>query len=126
MTSRQKKRQIKRLSQVEDIMGLFSKKNNSEDTAENAAENADELSGNANAVENTCPIVATKETLVNDLIDYDIEIARFFFDIGMYCVGCPASYGESVEDACAVHGVDADELIEKINEYITSKNTEEQ
>ncbi|MCD7712113.1 MAG: DUF1858 domain-containing protein [Firmicutes bacterium] len=71
-------------------------------------------------------MVATKETLVNDLIDYDIEIARFFFDIGMYCVGCPASYGESVEDACTVHGVDADELIEKINEYITSKNTEKQ
>lgn len=122
MTSRPKKRQIKRLSHVEDIMSLFSKKNNSEYTADNA----DELSGAAHAVENTDSMVATKETLVNDLIDYDIEIARFFFDIGMYCVGCPASYGESVEDACAVHGVDADELIEKINEYIASKNTEKQ
>ena len=47
----------------------------------------------------------------------------FFFEMGMHCLGCPASRGESIEDACAVHGVDADELVEKINNFLKdSKN----
>ncbi|MBQ4146236.1 MAG: DUF1858 domain-containing protein, partial [Clostridia bacterium] len=45
----------------------------------------------------------------------------FFFGIGMHCLGCPSASGESVEQACQVHGVDADELIEKINNYLESK-----
>ena len=41
--------------------------------------------------------------------------------IGMHCLGCPASRGESLEEACMVHGVSADELVKKINEHIASK-----
>ena len=63
----------------------------------------------------------TKDTLIGDILDYDVETARFFFEIGMHCLGCPASRGESVEDACAVHGVDCDVLISRINEYLASK-----
>ncbi|MBQ5320789.1 MAG: DUF1858 domain-containing protein, partial [Oscillospiraceae bacterium] len=38
--------------------------------------------------------------------------------MGMHCLGCPSARGESIEDACAVHGVDADELVEKIKAHI--------
>ena len=63
----------------------------------------------------------TKTTLIGDILDFDVETARFFFEIGMHCLGCPHSRGESVEDACAVHGTDADELVKKINDYLESK-----
>ena len=50
-----------------------------------------------------------------------IYTAVFFFEIGMHCLGCPASRGESIEEACQVHGTDADELVEKINAFLAEK-----
>ena len=64
----------------------------------------------------------TKQTLIGDILDYEPETAQLFFAIGMHCLGCPASRGESVEDACAVHGTDADALIAQINRFLESKN----
>ena len=66
-------------------------------------------------------MTVTKESLIGDVLDYDIETAQFFFEIGMHCLGCPASRGESIEDACAVHGTDADALVKTINDYLASK-----
>ena len=63
----------------------------------------------------------TKDSIVGDVLDYDSETAQFFFEIGMHCLGCPASRGESIEMACAVHGQDADLLVDKINEFLASK-----
>ena len=63
----------------------------------------------------------TKETLIGAILDYDVNTAKFFFEIGMHCLGCPHSRGESIEDACRVHGTNADELVAKINEYLESK-----
>lgn len=63
----------------------------------------------------------TKETLIGDILDFDVETAQFFFEIGMHCLGCPHSRGESIEDACMVHGTDADLLVKKINEFLDSK-----
>ena len=63
----------------------------------------------------------TKESIIGDVLDHDIETAMFFFEIGMHCLGCPASRGESIEMACMVHGTDADELVEKLNKYLESK-----
>jgi hybrid cluster-associated redox disulfide protein len=60
----------------------------------------------------------TKETLIGAILDYDVNTAKFFFEIGMHCLGCPASRGESIADACAVHGTDADKLVEKINAFL--------
>ena len=57
----------------------------------------------------------TKDMLIGDVLDIDTGCAEYFFEIGMHCLGCPASRGESIEQACAVHGVDADELVAKIN-----------
>ncbi|MDD6263303.1 MAG: DUF1858 domain-containing protein [Clostridiales bacterium] len=64
----------------------------------------------------------TKDTLIGDALDYDIELSQFLFAIGMHCLGCPASRGESLEQACAVHGTDCDELVKAMNEYLANKN----
>lgn len=66
-------------------------------------------------------MTVTKESIIGDILDYDRGTAEFFFEIGMHCLGCPASRGESIEEACAVHGTDADALVEKINKYLQGK-----
>ena len=66
-------------------------------------------------------MTVTKKSIIGEVLDYDMETARFFFEIGMHCLGCPASRGESIEDACAVHGTNADELVAKLNAYLASK-----
>ncbi len=64
----------------------------------------------------------TKDTIIGDILDMDKTTAPFFLEMGMHCLGCPASRGESVEQACMVHGVDVDELVKKINEHL-AKNS---
>ena len=65
----------------------------------------------------------TKDMTIGDILDADRETIPFFLERGMHCLGCPASRGESVEEACAVHGVDADELVKKINDFLASKSS---
>ena len=60
----------------------------------------------------------TKDSIIGDVLDANPETAQFFFAIGMHCLGCPASRGESIEQACAVHGTDADKLVETINNFL--------
>lgn len=67
-------------------------------------------------------MIITKDTLIGEALDYDIELAQFLFAIGMHCLGCPASRGESLEQACAVHGTNCDELVKAMNEYLANKN----
>lgn len=66
-------------------------------------------------------MTVTKDSLIGDVLDFDIETAKFFMEIGMHCLGCPASRGESIADACDVHGTDADELVAKLNDFLASK-----
>lgn len=63
----------------------------------------------------------TKDTIIMDVLKLDPGTAEFFLGIGMHCLGCPSASGESVEQACMVHGVDADELVAKINAYLATK-----
>ncbi len=63
----------------------------------------------------------TKDMVIGDILDVEPGTAMFFLEMGMHCLGCPASRGETVEEACAVHGVSVDALIERINEYLASK-----
>lgn len=63
----------------------------------------------------------TKDTIIMDVLKMDPGTAEFFLAIGMHCLGCPSASGESIEQACMVHGVDADELVDKINDYLESK-----
>ena len=62
-----------------------------------------------------------RQTVIGDILDLDGTTAPFFLEMGMHCLGCPASQGESLEEACMVHGVDADELVKKINDFLASK-----
>ena len=62
----------------------------------------------------------TKDTIVGDILDIAPETAPAFIDIGMHCLGCPASQGETVEQACMVHGVEVDDLLAKVNEMIAA------
>ena len=66
-------------------------------------------------------MTVTKQSIIGDILDACPDTALFFFEIGMHCLGCPASRGESIEDACKVHGTDADALVAKINKYLESK-----
>ena len=63
----------------------------------------------------------TKDTIIGDILDMDRTTAPFFLEMGMHCLGCPASRGESLEQACLVHNVDPDELVEKLNEHLAVK-----
>ena len=67
------------------------------------------------------PKQVTRDTIIGDILDMDQSTAPYFMEIGMHCLGCPASRGESIEEACAVHGVDCDELIAKLNEHLGAK-----
>ena len=62
-----------------------------------------------------------RNTIIGDLLKIDEGTARFLLAIGMHCLGWPSARGETIEQACMVHGVDPDELISEINEYLASK-----
>ncbi len=62
-------------------------------------------------------MTVTKESIIGEILDADIDTAKYFFEIGMHCLGCPASRGESIEQACAVHGKDPEELVKKLNAH---------
>jgi len=64
-------------------------------------------------------MVITRETIIGDILDNHPETEPLFLEIGMHCLTCPCSRGETVEEACAVHGTDADKLIEKLNKAIS-------
>jgi hybrid cluster-associated redox disulfide protein len=57
----------------------------------------------------------TKDTIIGDILKINPSSARILLEIGMHCLGCPASRGETLEQACQVHGVDTDEILERIN-----------
>ncbi len=60
----------------------------------------------------------TKNTKIGELLMINADVAPILLSIGMHCLGCPASQNETIEEAAAVHGVDADELVKAINEKI--------
>ena len=65
-------------------------------------------------------MTVTKDSVIGDVLDENVETAQFFFEIGMHCLGCPASRGETIEAACAVHSTDADELVKRINAFLSA------
>ncbi len=60
----------------------------------------------------------TKDSIIGDVLDQYPDTAKFFLEMGMHCLGCPASRGETIEEACQVHCADADSLVENINKFI--------
>ena len=66
----------------------------------------------------------TVETTMGEMLEYDMGIAYILMQCGMHCVGCPSSVGESLEEACAVHGLDADEVMDVIRDYLENNPKE--
>ena len=60
----------------------------------------------------------TKDTRIGDLIGLHEDIPDILLSIGMHCLGCPASQVETLEEACAVHGVAVDDIVDKINNLL--------
>ena len=63
----------------------------------------------------------TKDILVGEILDNYPESVPFFLDIGMHCLGCPASRGETLEQACLVHGIEPEEVIQRLKEFLAPK-----
>ena len=63
----------------------------------------------------------TKDTLIGDILTLDSTTAPYFLEMGMHCLGCPASRGETLEQACMVHGVSVDALLQKLNDHLAKK-----
>ena len=63
----------------------------------------------------------TKNTVIGDILDLDETTAPYFLEMGMHCLGCPASRGETLEEACMVQGVNADEMVEKLNSHLSKQ-----
>ena len=60
----------------------------------------------------------TKETIIGSVLDVAPQAAPLFLAIGMHCLGCPSSRGETVEEACMVHGIDCDSFLLQLNKFI--------
>ena len=63
----------------------------------------------------------TKEMTMGELLSIDRGVAVVLMNAGMHCIGCPSSIGESLEEACLVHGIVVDVLLKNINEYFANK-----
>ena len=64
----------------------------------------------------------TKETLIGEALAVDLDIvAPVLLEMGMHCLGCPSAQGESIEEACMVHGMNPDDIVNKINDALAAK-----
>ncbi len=63
----------------------------------------------------------TKTTTIGELLTLDSSVAPILMAAGMHCLGCPSSQMESLEEAAMVHGLNPDDLVAKINEYLSLK-----
>ena len=62
----------------------------------------------------------TKNTVIGDILDLDEDLAPYFLEIGMHCLGCAMASGETLEQACLAHDVDPDEFLEQLRTYLES------
>lgn len=63
----------------------------------------------------------TPKTTMGEMLEYQPGIAYILMQAGMHCVGCPSSIHESLEEACMVHGLDCEQVLAKIQEYLAAK-----
>ncbi len=62
-----------------------------------------------------------KDMLIGELINVDINIVPILMGAGMHCIGCPSSQMESLDEACMVHGIETETMVNAINEYLAAK-----
>jgi len=63
----------------------------------------------------------TSDMIIADVLNMDKGTAPIFINNGMHCLGCPSASGESIEDACGIHGIDVDKLVKELNDYLENK-----
>ena len=56
-----------------------------------------------------------KKTTIGEILEKKTEKANILLEAGMHCLGCPASQAETLEEACSVHGLDVEDILEKLN-----------
>ncbi|HPE38983.1 MAG TPA: DUF1858 domain-containing protein [Bacillota bacterium] len=66
-------------------------------------------------------MVVTKDTILADILNADQECAPIFFANGLHCLGCAMASGETIAEACMVHNLEADSLIQQLNDYFAKK-----
>ncbi|MBS7306688.1 MAG: DUF1858 domain-containing protein [Eubacteriales bacterium] len=66
-------------------------------------------------------MMVNKNMNIMEILQIDEAIAGILMDAGMHCLGCVMAHSEDLEQACAVHGIDADKLVDKINAYLEAK-----
>ena len=64
----------------------------------------------------------TKQSKIGEVLDSNRETAQFFLKMGMHCLGCPSARSETIEQACLVHGTDANQLVKDINAFLANGN----
>ena len=67
----------------------------------------------------------TKDTVIGDILDLDEDLAPYFLEIGMHCLGCPSARSETVEEACMVHGVDCEPFLAQLNNFLEAYEANE-
>lgn len=63
----------------------------------------------------------TKDMIISDILKLDRGTVPILLNSGMHCLGCPSSSGESIGDACAIHGIDVDQLVKELNDFLDKK-----
>ena len=66
-----------------------------------------------------------KNTIIGDVLDIAPQAAPLFFAIGMHCLGCPSSRGETVEEACMVHGIECESFLAQLNHFLEAYEASE-
>jgi len=67
-----------------------------------------------------------KTTIIGDILDFAPQVAPLFLSIGMHCLGCPSSRGETVEEACMVHGIDCEPFLAQLNHFLEAYEADQQ
>lgn len=62
----------------------------------------------------------TKDMIIHDIIAIDSNLIPVLLDAGMHCIGCPSAQGESLEEACMVHGIDVNEVVDALNNKLSA------
>ena len=62
-------------------------------------------------------MIVTKDTIIGEVVSADEGVAPILMSAGLHCLGCAMASGETIEEACVVHGMDCDELVEELNNY---------
>ena len=70
-------------------------------------------------------VTIEKDTIIGEVLDIAPPSAPLFLAIGMHCLGCPASRGETVEEACMVHGIDCDAFLAQLNRFLEASEAAE-